>query len=30
MNTKVLMLETCKELTWFWNRLERRDRGLAD
>ena len=30
MNTKVLMMETCKGLTPFWKGLEGRDRALAD
>ena len=30
MNTKVLMLETCKGLSPVWKGLERRDRSLAD
>jgi four helix bundle protein len=30
MNTKALMMETCRELSPVWNRLERKDRSLAD
>jgi four helix bundle protein len=30
MNTKVLMMETCRELSPVWNRLERKDRSLAE
>jgi four helix bundle protein len=30
MNTKALMMETCRELSPVWNRLERIDRSLAD
>jgi four helix bundle protein len=30
MNTKVLMMDVCRELSPVWNRLERKDRSLAD
>lgn len=30
MNTKTLMLDTCRELSPLWKRVERRDRPLAD
>jgi four helix bundle protein len=30
MNTKVLMIDVCRELSPLWNRLERKDRSLAD